>query len=316
MTDQRFGARYDRLTKLVSGGFVALLVALPVLARETGWVSVFGSLVSLSVLGLSYGFSPRGYEISGDAFRVKRLIRDVVIPMDRLRFLRDATEADLSGSVRLFGSGGAFGYYGWFWSRALGRSRWYVTDRERVLVLADGDEIVLVSPEDHDGFVAAIRRVDEDMGEAAARPTDRRMLSAMAWGLGVGGLVLALTAGAMRYAPGCPPVDLTRDSLVIHSRFYGMTVPASGVDVANVRVVDLQAERGWRPVLRTGGFGNPYYRAGNFRTASGRAVRLYTTGATRLVLLPPLQAEGTPVLLEAAEPEKFTARVREEWGRR
>jgi hypothetical protein len=103
---------------------------------------------------------------------------------------------------------------------------------------------------------------------------------------------------------------------VIHSLFYGMTVPASSVDVANVRVVDLQAEPGWKPVLRTGGFGNPYYRAGNFRTASGRAVKLFTTGTERLVLLPPSSEDGTPVLLDSEEPDQLAARVREQWSGR
>jgi hypothetical protein len=123
-------------------------------------------------------------------------------------------------------------------------------------------------------------------------------------------------AAAILYAPGRPPVDLTRDALVIQSRFYGMTVPASSVDVAGVRVVDLGTEPGWRPVLRTGGFANAHYQAGNFRTANGRAVKLFTTGGRRLVLLPPSSADGTPVLLDTPEPDEFAARVREEWASR
>ena len=95
-----------------------------------------------------------------------------------------------------------------------------------------------------------------------------------------------------------------------------MTVPVSSVDVDKVRVVDLQAEPGWKPVLRTGGFSNPRYRAGNFRTANGRAVKLFTTGSRRLVLLPPSREDGTPVLLDAAEPDHFAARLREIWAPR
>jgi Bacterial PH domain len=81
-----------------------------------------------------------------------------------------------------------------------------------------------------------------------------------------------------------------------------------------VRVVDLRLEPGWKPVLRTNGFGNPHYQAGNFRTASGRAVKIFSTGTDRLVLLPPSSANGTPVLLDAADPDQFVARVRKEWS--
>ncbi len=315
MADRTFGARYDWLTKIVSGGVVLLLVAVPVMAMRAGAVAAFATLVSAAVIALSFAFSPRGYETSGGVFRVKRLIGDVVFPLDRLQFVRDATAADFWGCVQLWGSGGLFGYYGWFWSKALGRSKWYVTDRNRAVVVTDGDKIILVSPEDHDGFVGAIRRADAGTLATNERSASGRTPS-LAIGLALTGVTLALVAAAMLYSPGRPPVDLTRDSLVIHSRFFGMTVPASSVDVANVRVVDIQVEPDWKPVLRTGGFGNPYYRAGNFRTASGRAVKLFTTGTERLVLLPPSRADGTPVLLDSAVPDQFAARVRETWGGR
>lgn len=316
MAERTFGARYDRLTKIVSAGAVVALVAVPAMAMRHGLVGVFAVLLSAAAIALSFAFSPRGFEISGGAFRVKRIIGDVVFPLNILRFVRDATTADFRGCVRLWGSGGLFGYYGWFWSRALGRSRWYVTDRSKAVVVADGNQIVLVSPEDRDGFLAAIGRADPRFSVTGA-PTASGVLSlSLIIGLVIAVATLALVASALFYAPGRPPVDLTRDSLVIHSRFYGMVVPASSVDVANVRVVDLRLEPGWKPAERTDGFGNPYYQAGNFQTASGRAVKLFTTGTDRLVLLPPSSEDGTPVLLDAAEPDQFAARVRQEWSGR
>jgi len=315
MVDQAFGARYDALTKMVSWGVVALLVAVPVIAPQAGWFTAPAALAAAVVIALSFAYSPRGYQISGGFFRVKRLIGDVVIPLDRLRSVREATAADFWGSVRLWGSGGLFGYFGWFWSKGLGRSLWYVTDRTKAVVVTDGEKIILVSPDNHDEFVAAIRQA-----EAGALATDAPPESGPAFsfpiGLAIAGVALAVVAAAMLYAPGRPAVELGQDSLVIHSRFYGMTLPASSVDVANVRVVDLHREPGWKPVLRTGGFGNPFYRAGNFRTANGRTVKLYTTGTGRLVLLPPSREEGRPVLLDAAEPDEFAAQVRKEWGSR
>jgi hypothetical protein len=316
MTDRTFSARYDRLTKIVSAGAVLLLVAVPVMAMRAGVVAVFVALMSATVIALSFAFSPRGYEISGGEFRVKRLIADVVFPLSELRFVRDATAADFRGCVRLWASGGLFGYYGWFWSKALGRSRWFVTDRSKAVVVADGDRIILVSPEDRDGFVAAIGRGDAGIAAPSTREAIGGLAIPLIVGVAIAGATLALVAAALLYAPGRPPVDLTRDSLVINSRFYGMTVLASSVDAANVRVVDLRLEPGWKPVLRTDGFGNPYYRAGNFQTANGREVKLFTTGTARLVLLPPSREDGTPVLLDAVDPDQFATRVREEWGSR
>ncbi|MEP7353878.1 MAG: PH domain-containing protein [Acidobacteriota bacterium] len=315
MADRTFNARYDRMAKIGTGIAVAVLVAVPLMAMRAGTVAAFVALVSAAVIGLGFAYSPRGYEISGGALRVKRLVGDVVFPLNTLRFVRDANAADFWGCVRLWGSGGLFGYYGLFWSKALGRSRWYVTDRSKAMILADGDRVILVSPDDREAFVAAIPHRDSAM-TATASGSASGVAGSLVVGLAIGGVTLGLVASAMLYSPGRPPVDLTRDSLVIHSRFYGMTVLASSVDVSGVRVVDLQTDPDWKPVLRTGGFGNPFYRAGNFRTASGRAVKLFTTGTQRLLLLPPSREDGTPVLLDAADPDQLAARVRAEWSGR
>jgi hypothetical protein len=326
MADQTFGAHHDRMTQIISGSAVVLLVAIPLMAIRSGTVAIVLALFSAAAIALAYGYSPRVFEISDGAFRVKRLMGDVVFPLTSLRFVRDANPADFRGSVRLWASGGLFGYYGLFWSKALGKSKWYVTDRSKAIVLTYGSQTVLVSPEDHDGFVAAIERADAGISAPSAEsasdgfvlpPTesaDNGLALVRIVGFAIAGFVLAVVATALLYAPGRPPVDLTRDTLVIHSRFYGMTVAASSVDAAHVCVVDLRTESGWKPTMRTNGFGNPYYRAGEFRTANGRIVKLFTTGSERLVLLPPSSQDGLPVLLDVDDPDQFAARIRQEWS--
>jgi len=114
------------------------------------------------------------------------------------------------------------------------------------------------------------------------------------------------------YAPGPPIYTLPPQSLTIHDRFYPVTVSAAAVDVANIRVIDLNADKDWRPAARTNGFANSHYRSGWFRVASGRTVRMYQANGGRLVLLPP-KGDGNAILLETADPEKFVAEVRQEW---
>ena len=136
-------------------------------------------------------------------------------------------------------------------------------------------------------------------------------------GLLVGGLfgfaVLALVAAAFFYAPGPPSYTLTSRSLAIHDRFYPVTLQAADVDVDHIRIVDVSWDSDWRPVARTNGFANGYYRSGWFRTGNGAKVRLYRAASTQLVLLPPKGA-GAPVLLETADPNQFLQQVREKWA--
>jgi hypothetical protein len=314
MADQVFGVHYDRTARIISVSIVAVLIAVPLqLGIVSGAAAVIAALVSGAVIALTYAYSPRGYQVSSAEFRVKRLIGDVVFPLTSLRYVRDTSPGDFRGCVRLWASGGLFGYFGLFSTTTLGECRWYVTDRGKAVVLADGSQTVLVSPEDHDRFLAAIEHTDTTVPPASGESSRSGRGLQLSIGFAIGAIAIAIVACALLYSPGRPPVDLTQHSLVIHSRFYGVTVLASSVDVAKVRVVDLRTEPGWKPVLRTNGFANPNYQAGNFKTANGPIVRLFTTGAERLVLLPPSSKEGIPVLLDVAEPDRFVARLHRQW---
>lgn len=319
MNNGAFEARYDGLAWILSLVLVVVLLTIPLLMLGSGWMAGVTAAISVAVVGLSYAYSPRGYEITGGELRVKRLVGDVVFPLTRLRFVRDATTSDYWGCIRLWGSSGMFGYYGRYWSRDLGACRWYVTDRSRALIVTDGKGMILLSPDNRDGFVAALQEGNGSTLEPGSEKTGgwgRRVTVGGFLGVALVIVSLALTAAAFRYDPGRPPVELRRDELEIHSWFYGMTVEAASVDVNTVRVVDLLSEKDWRPVRRVGGFGNSHYRAGNFRTANGRAVKLFTTGSQKLVLLPPRTEAGMPVLLDVTDPERFAEQVREAWKER
>jgi hypothetical protein len=114
------------------------------------------------------------------------------------------------------------------------------------------------------------------------------------------------------YAPGPPKYTLNSEGLTIHDRFYPVTVRASEVDVARIRVVDLDTDPHWRPTSRTNGFGGLHYHSGWFRVAGGEKVRMYRADGRRLVLLPPL-AQTAPVLIEVKQPEAFVQEVQHAW---
>lgn len=117
--------------------------------------------LAAATIGLSWAWSPRGYVVSKDAIRVQRLIGTATLPLAGVREARPATRDDLCGAIRLFGSGGMFGYYGLFRTRRLGRSYWYVTDRSKAVVVA-GTKTAVFSPDDVDGFLAAVRAAGDN----------------------------------------------------------------------------------------------------------------------------------------------------------
>ena len=308
-----FSASYDATTKIISA---ALCVVFLVIAAATHNV-VVGCLCLIVLIG-AYAYSPRGYAIRERSIIVNRLIGNVDIPLDGLREIRAVAADDLRGCIRLWGDGGLFGYYGLFRTSKLGKCTWYVTNRTHAVVVITGAKTALFSPDDVDGFLAAIQPSVAPGALPSAPLASRRsaglgriipiILSAV---VGVAGLTFG--AFCVLYSPGFPSYTLTPNVLTIHDFFYPVKVDRGGVDVEHIRIVDFGVDTTWRPTARTNGFANSHYQSGWFRVANGQKVRMYRAGGKRLVLLPP-KGDGAVLLLEIKEPEKFLAEVRRKWS--
>jgi hypothetical protein len=302
-----FSVSYDTTTKIVSAIVVAGLALVAVVVQN-----IYAGCLSLLIIALAFAYSPRGYTVSDRSITVKRLAGNVQVLLENVREARRINADDLRGCIRLWGSGGLFGYYGLFRTTSLGRSTWYVTNRKNaVVVMAEGT--TLYSPDDVDGFLAAIQTcVRGGIGPAGESFPARRPVGVL---IGVIAAVGAAAAAifAVLYSPGPPSYTLNSGSLTIHDRFYPVTVTPDSVDVSNIRVVDLTTEDEWRPTRRTNGFANSHYRSGWFRVGNGATVRLYAADGTRLVLLPP-KSDSSAVLMETQDPEGFIQEVRQEWS--
>lgn len=305
-------ATYDTTSKIITTVVFVIVVIVIVLTRN----AIIGGLCA-ALIAVSFLYSIRGYEITGGAIVVKRFLGKVLIPLDSVRGIRAATPADFEGSIRLWGNGGVFGYYGLFQTTKLGKCSFYVTNRNNTVVVATDEKNFVLSPADVAGFIAAVHDAAPAAGGSEEVPETVRFAGGkrtfIYWILAAIGLVaLGMVVLATMYAPGPPSYTLTPASLAIHDRFYPVTVDASDVDVTSIRVVDIATDPEWRPTARTNGFSNAHYHSGWFRVASGKTVRMYWANATLLVLLPPL-GNGTPVLLEENNPDQFASQLQREW---
>lgn len=311
-----FSASYDLTTKIVSGLVVAVLAVLAI-AAPVFVAAIFGVL-----LLVAYAYSARGYEVADGCIVVKRLIRDLRIPLDGVRQASAAGADDFRGCIRLAGSGGLFGYYGLFRTSKLGKSSWYLTNRKHAVVIFTVSKTFLLSPDDADGFLAAVRESTPISLTAPGAPFPDVVQSGggaawIAWMIGgiAGCAAISAVAFGVLYSPGPPSCTLTPEALTIHDRFYPVTIQRAAVNLADVRIVDFNVDKEWWPTARTNGFGNSHYHSGWFSLANGKEVRLYRADSMRLVLLPP-NGHGNAVLLEATDPEKFMDDLRAAWSNR
>lgn len=302
-----FTASFDRTTKIISA-VIALSLLIPIFLLHSFLIGAIAFLV----LALAYAYSARGYVVSGKALTVKRLIGNISFPLDEISEVRQATSADLDGCIKLWGSCGLFGYYGLFRTSRLGNCWSYMTDREKAVVVVAG-KTTLFSPDDTEGFLAAIQAAAPASTVSAPQPSAKTGVPVMGWLVGAIAIIpLAFIIPALSYSPGIPRYTLTDRALTINDKFYPVTIQASDIDTPHLSVIDLTRDRNWQPTSRTNGFSNAHYHSGWYRTANSTKIRLYRADSKQLVLIPP-KLNGVPVLLEVKNPDQFIAELRQKW---
>jgi len=96
-----------------------------------------------------YIYAPQSYSLYKDELIINRPVKNKTIKIADITETRLVAPSDFLGTIRTFGVGGLFGYYGKYYNSKLGSMTWYVTQRKnRILIAtADGKKIVL-SPDD------------------------------------------------------------------------------------------------------------------------------------------------------------------------
>lgn len=148
------------------------LVSLGVLAVALGWLFGFwggpvGSwLLAIAIflliiaLFIPIFFMPRYLCFNGEKLRLKCLAGGIRIPVERIR--RVEACPTMCHSVRLFGSGGYFGYLGYFRGEGKGTYVAYVGDRDEMFWVETPRKNYLFSCGDRDELIERINGQLED----------------------------------------------------------------------------------------------------------------------------------------------------------
>ncbi len=158
----KFAASLDKtaliLTLLVTVLFAAVIGGQYAFISDGGRAApIYTTATCLLVYGLAFAFRPAGYVVTADELIINRPLRDVRLKRAGIRRAVTLPAQDLSASIRLFGVGGLFGYYGRYTNRRLGRTTWYATRRDTpVLLETTDDKKYILTPNDPTGFVRAL----------------------------------------------------------------------------------------------------------------------------------------------------------------
>lgn len=161
--DRHFAAPWALSVKIVtpavSGVLVgsALIVAMALPDHSSLFVHCAGIAAPLLVLAVTLLFLVRGYVLQERTLLIQRFGWNTRVDLTALRSVEADSNA-MRGSLRLFASGGLFGFFGLFRNRSLGLYRAYATDPRRAVVLKLSGRTVVVTPDDPGAFVAEVRR--------------------------------------------------------------------------------------------------------------------------------------------------------------
>ncbi|KLT63755.1 PH domain-containing protein [Pedobacter sp. BMA] len=154
-----YKASLDTFGKVITAGVLIVFIAIgqknvSAIISSNGDVKttlIHGGVLLLFVLTVigSYLYSTRKYSVTGDTLVIHRLIGNRVIKLADITEIRFIDSTDFSGTIRTFGNGGLFGYYGKFYNTKIGSMTWYVTQKKNRILLRtlQGDKII-ISPDD------------------------------------------------------------------------------------------------------------------------------------------------------------------------
>lgn len=111
----------------------------------------------LVLYGLAFAFHPTAYNVTPDVLIICRPICNVRIKRTAIKSIVVVDKKEIRSSIRTFGVGGVFGYYGSFANYTFGSMTWYATRRDKaVLITTTNNKKIVVTPNEPAAFIAAL----------------------------------------------------------------------------------------------------------------------------------------------------------------
>ena len=164
-------ASLDTLSKVVTVGIIALFAAISIggffCANGNSTIILISTGVLLFVTSITMGcylFSPQGYVLNPDDLIIKRPLKDRSIKLSDIIETHAVVDTEMKYTLRTFGVGGLFGYYGKFYNPKFGSMTWYTTQRKnRIFIRTNKEEKIIITPDD----ISLLSRIQEELKKQA-----------------------------------------------------------------------------------------------------------------------------------------------------
>jgi hypothetical protein len=154
-----YKASLDTLAKGITIGIFILLIAigqksvraLLVAQGDTTTILIHTGtlLLFVAILLGSWLYAPQSYAVDSNELTINRPIGKVSIKLADITQVRSLADNEMKGTIRTFGVGGLFGYFGKFHTPNIGHTTFYATQRQnRILITTKQDKKIVLTPDD------------------------------------------------------------------------------------------------------------------------------------------------------------------------
>lgn len=158
----KFNASLSTAVKLITAATcLLLLAAIYTILNRPELSPVYKAILIGSFLTLVVGtflFSVTGYTVDAGTVTINRWLYNAKINRADITESRIVSDEDMKWTIRTFGVGGLFGYYGRFTNTNLGGMTWYATQRGNYVLLVAGGKKIILTPDEPEAFIAALGR--------------------------------------------------------------------------------------------------------------------------------------------------------------
>jgi hypothetical protein len=96
---------------------------------------------------ITWGLNPSGYVVTLKTIEIIRPFKSIKIRKEEIESISEIDTNQIGLGLRTFGSGGLFGYFGWYSSKKIGRHLSYTTNSNHlVLIKLKSGLKILISP--------------------------------------------------------------------------------------------------------------------------------------------------------------------------
>lgn len=159
----KFNASLDKLAKAVT--FIITIIFVSIIIGQLVFIidsvqsiSLFSILILVIIYLIVFLYRPIYYSTTDKLVVIHRPISDIKINLIDIKSVELLDKERLKWTIRTFGVGGFFGYWGKFTNSKIGVMTWYATKRENaVLITTFSNKKILLTPDNPELFVSVIR---------------------------------------------------------------------------------------------------------------------------------------------------------------